>query len=194
MTLRGNGAEAFTAVTAELVCVALLGYLFIGPFIFVPGHPIFAFSVIAVTTIGLSAVLRYRPTVEFYYLSLFILVILAVSWFSSHSIPLTLRGIARFGAIVGAVLAAWACLRIPAVRKARYSSIPVWLCVAIVFYLVMIVMDLYLFHFYPPEEMKRVGEYVFDAVRLGALLGGGIGVGLELGKALSAGSVSSPQR
>jgi hypothetical protein len=186
-------AEAFTTIAAELICVTILGYLLVGPQIFVPGHPLFSYTVIAITMIGLFAILRHRPPAELYYLALFVTVILALSWFRSSSIPLTLRGIARFGVIVGTVLAVGATLKHSSVQKFRFAAIPVWLVLGIAFYIVMILMDFYLFQFYPPEETGRVGEYLLDAAKLGALLGGGIGVGLELGKTLSARSSSSPQ-
>jgi len=185
MTMSPLKSRALTSIVAEILFVCLLGYFFIGKEIFVVRHSMFSYLVLSLTLIGGFSVLFFRGKTEFYYLALFVTVVLAVSWFLNHSFSLTFRSLGRFWVIVAVVIAAWGILRAKRVSGIRFIGVVVWLAMGIVFYLVMVMMDVYVFSLYPEEVRAYRATFLLESVKLGAVMGLGIGLGYELGRLLS---------
>ena len=178
-------SRALTSIAAEVVLVCLLGYFVVGQEIFVVRHSSFSYLVLSLTVIAGFNVRLYRGKTEFYYLVLVVTVILALTWFVNHSVSLTLTGLGRFWVIVATVLGTWGILQLKPVRNIPFVGLAVWLVVGASFYVIMVVMDMYLFSLYPAEARGYVQPILLNSAKVGALMGAGIGLGSEVGRLLS---------
>lgn len=185
MTIPALQSRALNSIVAEIVVVCVLGYFLIGREIFVVRHPSMSFLVLSLTGIGAFNVLLFRGKTEFYYLLLFVTVTLSITWFFNHSFSLTFRGLGRFWAVVVMVMAVRGILRTGWVSRIPFVGFTVWLIVGIVFYGLLVMMDLYLFSLYPPEAGGYYFDFLKNALKLGAVMGGSIGLGYEVGRLLS---------
>ncbi len=193
MTGTGRGGNrALTGLVIEIVLVSVLGYIFVGREVFVPRHPMFTFLVLSLTLIGAFNVILYRGRKEFSYLVLCVTTLLAVTWFWNRSFAITFRGLGRFWVIAAVSALAARLVGTALARAFRFGGTIVWLVLGIVFYILMIGMDLLLFGIYPSDEVSRWTSYLLNALLLGAVLGAGLGVGYDVARYLSPDMPAAP--
>ncbi len=179
------GARAVTGVILEVVAVSVLGYLLVGKEIFVPRHPFFSYLVLSCTVIGGFNILFYRGKTEFGFLALVVTALLAATWFLNRSYDVTFRGLGRFWLIVAVAVAGVGLLRTRRLLTLSYSGTIVWVLLGVVFYVLLMVMDMYVFQMYPAGESAYWRAYLANAARLGSTMGFGVGIGFDLGRLIA---------
>jgi len=185
---QGSGTRAAAGILLEAVLVSLLGYLLVGKEIFVFRHPAFSYLVLSLTVVGAFNVLLYRGKTEFAYLVLFVTALLAATWFWNRTYASTFRGLGRFWLVVVAALGGFFLLGGRRLKALRFGGTVVWIPLGLGFYIVMVLMDMYLFRLYPASELALWRAYLLNAARLGGTLGAGIGIGYDLGRLFSPGA------
>ena len=191
MTSHAMRVRALVSIVAEVLLVSLLGLLFVGKEIFIRQHPLFAFFVLALSLVAAYNVAAYRGRQEFFAVVMVVTALLAVTWFGSRSFVLVGRSEGRFWAIALTAISVWRILELPIARRLPFSGTVVWTALGVVFYLALVMMDRYFFAVYPHELLVEWGEILTDTVRLGAVLGAGIGLGFDIGRLLTSRDESS---
>lgn len=184
-------ARAFTSIVAEVLLVSLLGFILVGKEIFSRQHPLFAFLVLSFSLIAAYNVAAFRGRKEFFAIVLVVTALLSLTWYGGRSFVLVGRAEGRFWAVALVAVGAWRVLDLRIARRLPFSGTVVWTLLGILFYVGMVSMDRYFFALYPPEVLVQWGIILEDAVRLGAVLGAGIGLGYDAGRLLSSRDDSS---
>jgi hypothetical protein len=164
-------------IIIQIVCFILLGLLVFGKYILIPGNTGFTFTIFGITAI-LFYYYRINTTTKNYILlgALYSILVIIIFMRSSH-ISVLSRNMCWF--ILIGLLADYHAL---AEKKEWYLnskawSIIIWLAGFVCVYAVMTFLNIFIYHYYSINEQATIWLYLKQIIKIGGVLGFGIGLG-----------------
>lgn len=169
--------KMFLNYAIPILCYVLVGILFIGGFILQPNNNAFTFTIF-----GFAAILFYNLVIQ-YSIRSFILdgllfsLLTLVFFMPSENIIVILRNLNWF-ILIGVLAFSISYYE----KKVWYKASKVWTIISwfigfIIVYLIMSFLNIYVYQLYYIDERIGLLFYVKEAVKIGGVLGLGIGLG-----------------
>jgi hypothetical protein len=169
--------NTFLQIIIPIVCFILLGILAFGTYIIIPNNTGFYFTIFGITAI-LFYTFRKRNSIKNYILisAFFSILMIIIFLRSSHLLVLS-RNFLWF--ILIGLLAHYIIIL---EKKPKYSYSKLWIIVFwllgfLAIYAVMTFLNIFVYRYYPLIEPMNIWLYLKQVIKIGGVLGFGIGIG-----------------
>ena len=172
--------NTFLQIIIPIVCFILLGVLAFGTYIIIPNNTGFYFTIFGITAI-LFYTFRKRTSTKNYILLSVLFSILMIIIFLRSSHPLVLSRNLCWFVLIGLLVYYIVILeKKPKYLNSKLWTIIFWLFGIIGIYAVMTFLNIFVYRYYPLNEQLTIWLYLKQIVKIGGVLGFGIGIGQSL--------------
>lgn len=163
-----------------LVFSELLGFAFIGDYIFYPNNTLFTFTVFGFSAILFYNLLSLKNLRDFILISILYTFLVIAILFSNSDLLKILKNISWF---ISIGILSFIISRIE--HKSWYKNNNAWLIVSwflgfVLVYIFMTLQNIYVYQFYPLDANYDLLYYIKQSIKIGSLIGLGIGFGFYL--------------
>ena len=175
-------ARYLTGVILEVICFLAIGALILTPQIFNPHNTYFTFTIFGICAVFMFNALRFEPRKVLILVAVIILLASYIFAFRNSTLTLAIRNLLWFLLIVGSAYITSKAVRHPSMGNTSVLGLVLWTGAFALIYLVMTFLNIFVFRFYPigveyERETISASWYFARALRVGAVLGFGIGIG-----------------
>jgi hypothetical protein len=175
-------ARYLTSVILEVVCFLALGALILTPQIINPRTTYFTFTIFGLCAVFMFNALRFEPRKTLIFVAAIIVLASFIFAFRNSTVALAIRNLLWFILIVGGAYMTSKAIRRPSTGNPSVLGLVMWTAAFALIYLIMTILNIFVFRFYPiGVEYERAtisaSWYFARALRIGAVLGFGIGIG-----------------
>ncbi|MHB8580200.1 MAG: hypothetical protein ACYDA4_10115 [Ignavibacteriaceae bacterium] len=169
-----------SSIVIEAACFMLIGWMFEGNYyIFNIHSSTFTYLIFGTASIILINILEYFSLRNFIYSAILFSFIFILAYFKYY-VPLSLvRNFLWFVVISSSIYFSSKFLTQEKYRTRKFLGIAVWMINFAVVYLVMLLVNTYIFNFYPAAAINQLFIIAFN---MGTSMGLGIGIGYEISK------------
>lgn len=172
--------KALIFFITEVCCLAIIGYILLGPAIFQFNSTAIFFTVFGITAILLFTVLEFWNIREFIYLGLLVSLFIIYIWSRNNSFFVIIRNSLWFITIGFFTWLSHNIIKSRNPQRLRIIPLVVWIISFNCIYILMLVFNLYIFRFYTLSENFTFVFYLIHALRYGTVIGVSIGLGYLL--------------
>jgi len=168
-------------IAVQIVCFLILGILLFGIYIFEPKYTAFSFTIYGITAVLFYNYCRLNSKKSFILLAALYSILMIVIFQRSSNILRLGRNVCWF--ILIGLLTYYLTLfeKKEWYYKSKAWIISSWLFGFIIVYIIMSILNIFVFGFYPVDERFTFLLYLKQSVKIGGTLGIGIGLGKLIG-------------
>jgi hypothetical protein len=169
--------NTFLSIIIPVLCFILLGIIVFGVYTIIPNNSGFYYTVFGVTAVLFYAYRKRAGTQDYILLgALFSVLMIILFMRSSH--PLVLSRNFLWFILIG-LLAHYIVIleKMPKYRYSKLWTIIFWLFGFIVVYAIMTFLNIFVYRYYPLIEPMTIWLYLKQVIKIGGVLGFGIGIG-----------------
>jgi len=169
--------DSIINIAIELVCFVALGFLLVSSQVINPSNTIFSFTIFGFTAVILFNLLEAQNKRAFVYAALGFILLFLILWFKDETMSLLIRNTLWFLFISGFTFISWNIMQRDDIRKSYIFPVFVWIVSFAFVYILMTLINIYVFSFYHLKESITVTFYLLQAIKISSIIGGGIGIG-----------------
>lgn len=161
----------------QAVIFILLGIAALGIYVVESSNTLFTYTLFGAAAIIFDAVFKLRNLRDFIFISAFIAIFLIVVFIPSNDIKDILRNLIWF-VLVGAFVYLYNTQRLK-IRWGRTKPgiVAFYVLGFLLIYILMTLMSYFIFNTYVLSGSASIGYYILQAVKIGGILGFGLGIG-----------------
>ena len=164
-------------IAIPVICYLIFGILFIGMFVIQPSNSLFTFTIY-----GFAAILFYNLIIHygirhFLLLGALFAILMLIIFKPSADIIVDLRNFTWYVVIGVLAYAISYYEKKNWYKQSQVWTASVWFIGFICVYIIMAVLNIYLYRLYHVNERFTVFFYIGQSIKLGGVLGAGIGLG-----------------
>lgn len=165
-----------------LVSFVALGLVFVGDYVIDPNNTLFTFTIFGFSAILFYNLIFYKGFKIFLLISILFTILFLVTLLPTSDLIRNLRNITWFISI-GVLTFIISQIE----NKTWYKSSKVWIVASwfvgfVLVYIIMALQNIYIYHFYILDANYNLFFYISQSIKLGGLLGFGIGLGLLISR------------
>ncbi|MHB1688477.1 MAG: hypothetical protein ACYCVH_14055 [Ignavibacteriaceae bacterium] len=174
-------SQAAFSIIIETICLSLVGWLFAGKYIFYIHTTGFTYLIFGVSSILLINILKYFPTKYFLLSTILFALIFAAGYYNPYMPLAAIRNLLWYVVIGSSIYISSNFLSQEKYKKRKFLGAAVWMINFAVVYLLMTLLNTYLFKIYDSQFINR---FLIIAFNMGTSMGLGIGIGYEISKSV----------
>ncbi|MHB9014459.1 MAG: hypothetical protein ACYC49_19790 [Ignavibacteriaceae bacterium] len=168
-----------TSILIEAVCFLLIGWLFAGNYIFNIHSTTFTYLIFGTASILLINILEYYSLRNFIFSAILFAFIFIIAYYKYYNPVSLVRNFLWFAVISFSIYVSSKFLTQEKYKTRKFLGVAVWMINFAVVYLVMLLINTYIFNFYP---VAAINQLLIIAFNMGTSMGLGIGIGYEISK------------
>jgi len=170
---------AVISIVIELVCFSLIGWLFAGMYIFNIHTTVFTYIIFGTSSILLINIIEYFSLRHFVFAAFLFAFIFITAYYRSYMPVALVRNLLWFVLIGVSIYISAGFLNKQKYKTRKFLGAAVWMINFALVYLVMTLINTYIFDYYNPEFINR---FLIMAFNMGTSMGLGIGIGYEISR------------